>query len=1826
MIVRLKRVLTHMVLMTAMLTALTSAVLAEQQSEYSAALFETPLQTTETGETICKLTMSVQGFVNTKTISLGMIYDQTVITPIRAAAYKNEGAIEPLSAPGEEMLCIPDEAAAGFTIGEVTMPEAGLREEAGFYAVLSKDGFIGADLTQGEAVLEWYYMVSDMDALHRLSIRLPESDEELEWLNDQTYSVAAIQIVAQDSKYAGFHLHSQFPAADTVAPLSATLTYTNCNADVLTATEIVPQEPLMLVVPDRATGSSTLQLAVENTGLTGPYTGGDAVTTWSVDDLENTGAVVDPSTGQVRVTNKSNAGTITVDATTTAGNVTLTDQVTVEITKAPPVLSEVALSEEAVLVNGSGSHTVTAAAQDQYGDPVPEAISWSISSTDPDHVTIDPETGQITVQGMAKGGTVTVTAQGAEKSAWTTLDIQRAEPTAQQITLSQEPVHLVVPADDGQVQSQLSATVIDQYGEMLQSPEIVWSITKDGVSVSGVTMVDGVISVTKAAAEAVPSAEPVVFTVTATCGSAAAEREITIARSAPVATSVRISKNNIPLGETDTVVLPPAGGEPRTVHYAAVLYDQYGTVMEADPVWSLLDETVPDHVTFENGVLTVSDGAAAGTEVIMEAVVEGVHRTLTVTIADLQVDWSAVDEAITDKGLTYGQTNSQLAQLPTIGTATVLSEEVTGTLMYLDGDTVQPAGMRQVTVVFTVTTDGPYEGLRTYRIYDVEIAKKAITVHADDQTKEYGQPLPELTVSIPEGALVPGDRADALSVHLTTTATERSNVGDYSISGTATAENYTVTVTGGTLHIIPATVTITIPPLAGTMTANDANNTVDGLRSFLPGSVPISGAGTAATTAAIVWSNAAESYDPKGGMYTYVGTLAANDNFANRPTVTATMTVLPVSVTAMGPLPETLTISANQVRNAETMDVLGIPDSIQLTFDQNVAALSIAAVWDTTLEQLQAAAADVTEQQDKTVMLTLLGDTIPVWATVNMDLPTVTVILTHKQVIPEGDITFAPMTVTYGQPYAPQASVDAAVYPGASYTYTYNGGTAMPTKAGVYSITVTVETPDYKGVKTTRLTIAPKPLVQEMIQPINGNFIYNGSPHKPDILVMDGEKSLLAGTDYAVSYTDNILAGEAVLTIAGQGNYTGTVSVPFVIQKAALSAWVPVLSGNAQVGSVLTARLDGVAAEEYTWRWYRDEVELPDVMGSTYTLTTLDSSSAITVQAVAAEKNYTGHSQVSDSIQVGKQTITGTVTISADGPEIIAGSILTAHIRVYPQVDVTYQWYLDGTAVEGAVQSTFVVPEHCEGKAIFVQVMPVSGEFQGSIISEAVTVGKFALRGSLTVTRGEGEAANTLYALLTDGLELAHCDLVWLRNGQEIPGATGQTYTITKEDKGTTITVLAVGKGAYSGTIQAEGVAIPATVPDAPTVTASAGNGKADIRWTVPHDGGAPITGYLLTIRMGATTVAVVELTPNTTAYTANNLINGTTYTFAVTVVNAVGSSLPGTAEATPKAPDGGGTSGGGTGTDQEHGQTVINPDGSTTTTVINPDGSRTETTTMPDGSSFVVTTDKDGQVTIQVTVSDSAVANAGDTVVLPIPPVSVTADRTAATAITVDLPGGGTAKVEIPVDHVTAGTVAIIVKADGTEVIDKTTVLTKDSVIVTLSTGDTVKIVDNSKEFQDVPGDFWSAEVVDFVSARELFVGTGASKFSFHTEMSAGMLVTVLARLEGVDTTTGSTWYEAGQLWAAAHGIWMDADMERSLTREEVVIMLYRHAGMPVVQGNISGFADADKVSDAANDAMTWATENGIVIGSNGKLRPQDAATRGEAAAMLMRYICAVQ
>ena len=105
--------------------------------------------------------------------------------------------------------------------------------------------------------------------------------------------------------------------------------------------------------------------------------------------------------------------------------------------------------------------------------------------------------------------------------------------------------------------------------------------------------------------------------------------------------------------------------------------------------------------------------------------------------------------------------------------------------------------------------------------------------------------------------------------------------------------------------------------------------------------------------------------------------------------------------------------------------------------------------------------------------------------------------------------------------------------------------------------------------------------------------------------------------------------------------------------------------------------------------------------------------------------------------------------------------------------------------------------------------------------------------------------------------------------------------------------------------------------------------------------------------------------------------------------------------------------------------------------------------------------------------------------------------------------------------------------------------------------------------------------------------------------------------------------WFASAVNWASENNIvtgFADGTFKpgANITREQLAVMLYRYAGQPATTGSLTNFTDAASVSGYAQQAMQWATANGIITGNGSAttLDPQGNATRAQAAAMIMRYL----
>lgn len=89
---------------------------------------------------------------------------------------------------------------------------------------------------------------------------------------------------------------------------------------------------------------------------------------------------------------------------------------------------------------------------------------------------------------------------------------------------------------------------------------------------------------------------------------------------------------------------------------------------------------------------------------------------------------------------------------------------------------------------------------------------------------------------------------------------------------------------------------------------------------------------------------------------------------------------------------------------------------------------------------------------------------------------------------------------------------------------------------------------NYYGKRTYTFNITKKNLSKVGVPEIE-DYVWTGSKIKPALKIVDGNRTLVNGTDYTVKYENNKNIGTAKVTVSGKGNYTGQVERYFDILK-----------------------------------------------------------------------------------------------------------------------------------------------------------------------------------------------------------------------------------------------------------------------------------------------------------------------------------------------------------------------------------------------------------------------------------------------------------------------------------------------------------------------------------------------------------------------------------------------------------------------------------------------------------------------------------------------------
>ena len=293
------------------------------------------------------------------------------------------------------------------------------------------------------------------------------------------------------------------------------------------------------------------------------------------------------------------------------------NEVTVNVVKAPSEVASVEITnnvtEENVPLKGQQSiRDYKAEVKDQYGTVLTgKTVTWSIEGTALNGVTIDEDSGKVTILPAAAKNTFdnnneltfTVKATCEGKSAPKVVTLKREPSTVASASVEGGASVAFIPVGDKDVPTEFYAMGTDQYGQPMgdRLSGVEWSISPDvnGVSIDKST---GVVTVTKNAKIAI--AESQVFTVTATHGAVKGTKTITVKRAESVAKSLTVAQTSAAQGP---FVVPGRDASDVYIDFTATVLDQYGSAMQNQNVtWSIQQGTTV--LENDNKIMSIFDG------------------------------------------------------------------------------------------------------------------------------------------------------------------------------------------------------------------------------------------------------------------------------------------------------------------------------------------------------------------------------------------------------------------------------------------------------------------------------------------------------------------------------------------------------------------------------------------------------------------------------------------------------------------------------------------------------------------------------------------------------------------------------------------------------------------------------------------------------------------------------------------------------------------------------------------------------------------------------------------------------------------------------------------------------------------------------------------------------------------------------------------------------------------------------------------------------------------------------------------------------------------
>ncbi len=1411
-------------------------------------------------------------------------------------------------------------------------------------------------------------------------------------------------------------------------------------------------------------------------------------------------------------------------------------------------------------------------------------------------------------------------------------------------------VPTVIPAENAETVAITAKAINTKDQEMALPADAVWSLKS---APAGVTLSNtGVLTVA-------PNAQAGIATIALTSGGVEYTTEVSITRATPVAAKITLTANGADVANY-AVVKPITFADPaKTVAFVATAKDQYGEVFAANIA---IDATSLTGTSFANNTLTVNSAADNG-NITVTATLGTLTDSVNVKITSLEVNWLDVNAT----EITYGQTIAEGVEFPrdNKGTATVDGTVYNGVFSVVNGTATPAAGTANAQVAFKITDEGEFKDLVITKEFAVTVNKANYNMNSvivDNKVVIYnGQPQ-EI---IPTGTLPSGVSVSAITYNGSLDKPVNANTYNVVVSFTGDAANY---------NAIPdKTATLTINKADAIITANEVQTFVYDATAK-SASASLNHAETALIYSAQDFVNVGE-YD-----VTISADATANYNAATKQVKVVIEKAVATGFVTVAP---TVTYTAKEAFDASitsTSDIktaLNLPATVTATFAGGTEEVNIT--W-----------ADATENwNDKMGTYTFVGTA----TSDNLAFPA-GMTLTATATVTPSNVTITSQ-IPAGITVAESALANAGDHEDIRFPDTVTldiGGSFAPVwsktldelKAIPVGGSVSVEITNFPvwatilNPSSIAFSVTDKYPVEVTVTLPYNTYVYGTPVDVPTAI----QTALADGTDdsatFKYTYTGTTVYGavyesETAPVTVGTYKVIAEVESPTHYGKAEFSFTITPLDVTYQVNDATKKYKDanpaftGFATSALA---YADtEADLGVSFNCPDTTDFVVGPYPNIITAAISNPNYNLVNAAQGALTVVKKPLAEVGTPVISGTAAV-GEVLTATLDGVDPAEYNYQWYVNAAPV--ATSATYTPAIADSNKAITVDIIAKdSGNYDGTVTSDAVTVAKYAITGALTASITDGalgtpavlDAGDTVAIDVTSIDNYAELDAAgitfdyqWFVNGTAITGETASSITLVQGLLGT-LSVKVTANGNFTGTVEhslgeinklALTGALTIALADGVISYTSTLPGTLNTDYTLAWYQGTDVIGTDSTYTV---TSAVYGKTVTLKAIAIGNVYTGEVVSNDLTVpaiapsnVQIAVSEASGSIIAKFTA--------------DENGAAITGFDVTIT------DGTNTQTAVVtPVNGQFTYTfSGLHNGTTYTITATATNVAGTSA-------PATVTATPRAATGggnyvtytVKFNTGDGITIKTQSVSKHGTVTEPAAPVKEgyifEGwykdsafTKPYDFSAKVSSSFTLYAKWTkvggdgepGNTDEPVVSTKlPFADVAETDWYYNSVKFAYENKLMSGTSDSTFDASATLTRAMLVTILYRNAGEPATNRSipfgdidmgAYYANAVSWAKQNGIISGVTENEfapnaNITREQIATIMFRYAqykGMDAItlEENLH-FEDSAEISEYAISAMNWAVGTGLMKGkTETTINSKDNATRAEIATILQRFI----